>query len=139
MSDNGLTPLTELTPAKMAVAGYGGDARYVAFFWNHRTGAAMWFDGVAAGTAAWPVLMAYDSRLPVLASGPGNEHNLGATGTPTEHWLIIDAEELKAYIAPVGTAWVFVHQQHAPPFPPETVREIVAAFEQAATRESLPR
>ena len=139
MTSSDLTPLPIPVPPQLEEAlGYEGDARWVAFYWTPAGDEAMYDDGQCSGDGDWMGYLAYVDHPAVaihllrpcpacLGRGTTNDLenepcdfcdgagllplNLGSSDFEADHWLVIDRQERRAYVAPVDVAASFLRQQ----------------------------
>jgi hypothetical protein len=88
--------------------GYGGDARYVGFYWDGAAGGTVWEDGQQpqGGIGENFTFLRYIRPLAFLY-----EVNFGTRGGPATHIFLWDREKGKAYIAPRLAALRFLREQ----------------------------
>jgi len=136
MSENGLTALPIPVPPQFEEAlGYEGDARWVGFYWEPAGDEAMYDDGQASGDTNWTGYLAYVDHPAVAphlmrpcwqCRGRGTTNdlenepcencygagvlplNLGSSDFEADCWLVVDRQERRAYVAPVGVAEAFL-------------------------------
>jgi len=122
-------------PMFEAALGYDGDARYVAFYWQPAGDEVMYDDGQIAGDGDWWAWIEFENH-PAIAPhlwlpcprcrGRGTTNtlendscdacdgsgllplNLGSSDFEADHWLILDRQERKFYVAPIVTARRFL-------------------------------
>ena len=96
----GLTPLPIPVPPSLGGAlGYGGEAPYLALWWEAAGDEAMWSDGRTTSGGWWHGFLAYVQHPrvePYLAP-----YDLGSREEPAAHYLLLDLVDHQAYI---GTA-----------------------------------
>ncbi len=89
--------------------GYNRQARFFATWWQPEGDEAMFSDGIVSGTGLWIGYLAYVQHDRVFA---GLAHyDLGGSDRPAKHWLVIDRQERKAYIAWPAEAREFLAHQ----------------------------
>lgn len=113
-----------LPPELAETFGYGGEARFVGFFWSPLGDQLVATDGVNSGTAQSWTYLAYKrhrSVAPLLAP-----FDLGSSEEDGTHMLLIDRQMNRANIAPVAEARDFLARQHTPA--PELTPEQQEAF-----------
>jgi hypothetical protein len=134
-----LIPLSAPVPPNLEQAlGYGGEARYVAFYWEPCGDELMLDDGQYSSDGNWQVWLEYTNHpnvAPYLMEkcwrcrGVGTTNqlenqpcefcdgagyfpfNFGYSDDEATHWIIVDRQERKAYAAPVAAARQFLQQQ----------------------------
>lgn len=93
--------------------GYEGDARYVAIYWVPAGDEAAYHDGrtslVGADWIAYLRLLEGNERIGVLSRR--QSATLGSSEEIASHYLVVDREGGKAWIAPVREAHEFVVKQ----------------------------
>ena len=146
-------------PMFEAALGYDGDARYVAFYWQPTGDEVMYDDGHASGDGDWWAWIEFENHRAIAphlwlpcprcegrgttntlendpcdaCDGSGLLHlNLGSSDFEADHWLILDRQERKFYVAPIVTARRFLQEQWPPP--PELTPEEEQAFFEAIQR-----
>jgi len=152
-----LTPLKAPVPPMFEAAlGYQGDARYVAFYWQPAGDEVMYDDGHASGDGDWWAWIEFENHSAVAphlwlpcpqCGGRGTTNtlendpcdacdgsgllplNLGSSDFEADHWLILDRQERKFYVAPIVTARRFLQEQWPPP--PELTPEEEQTFFEA--------
>ncbi len=91
--------------------GYKGDARYVAFYWTPAGDEAMYEDGLMAGTGEWPAWLDYVRHS--LVESHLEPYNLGSSDFDADHYLVLDRQERRVYVATVSAARQFLAAQHS--------------------------
>ncbi len=159
-----LTPLTAPVPPQFEGAlGYEGDARYVAFYWQPVGDELMCDDGQVAADGNWWAWIDFVNHPAVYhhlllpcprCRGVGTTNqlenepctvcdgagrlplNLGNSDEEATHWLILDRQERKLYVAPVATGRRFLQEQWPPPreLTPEEQASIFEAFQEAVAK-----
>lgn len=128
MTTEGFIPLPlPVPPLLESYLGYPGGlirpeqelARHVAFYWVPGGDEGAFHDGrisqVKINNNVYLAFVRHRAVAPHL-----RPYNLGASDTEADHWLVLDREERKLYVAPVETAYLFLVQQwglplHEPP------------------------
>lgn len=109
-------PLDIPVPPNAASAfGYPDTALYVAFYWEPLGDELCYDDGRIAGTGTWHAFLQYRHHRQV--SSALAPWNIGYSDEEAEHWLVLQSDESKAWIAGAADARVFLQAQH-PPLPP---------------------
>ena len=159
-----LTPLTAPVPPRTEGAlGYDGDARYVAFYWQPAGDEVMYDDGQVSADGDWwawidfvnhPAVYHHllwpcpqchgvgttnqlENETCTVCDGAGRlPLNLGNSDEEATHWLILDRQERKFYVAPIATARRFLQEQWPPPpeLTPEEQASIFEAFQEAVAK-----
>jgi hypothetical protein len=93
----GLIPLPIPVPPSLEGAlGYGGEARYLAIWWNAAADEAMWSDGLTTTDGWWHGFLAYVQHHRVE---PYLEpYDLVSSEEPAAYYLLLDLVERQAYI-----------------------------------------
>lgn len=103
-------PLPVVLPnvSQQIFLGYGGDARFVGFYWDIAAGGTVWEDGQQSqgGIGENFTFLRYVRPLAFLY-----EVNFGTRGGAATHIFLWDREKGKAYIAPRLTALRFLKEQ----------------------------
>jgi hypothetical protein len=99
-------------PNAAAAFGYPGSADFVAFHWEPLGDELCYDDGRIAGTGDWHLFLRYRLHpevIPTLAPW-----NIGYSDEEAEHWLVLELNAGKAWIAEVADARAFLQSQHSP-------------------------
>ncbi len=104
----GLIPLPIPVPPSLAGAlGYGGEARYLAIWWNAAADEAIWSDGRTTTDAWWHGFLAYVQHPRVE---PYLEpYDLVSSEEPAAYYLLLDLVERQAYIGMARQVTRFLH------------------------------
>jgi hypothetical protein len=97
-------------PNAAAAFGYPGTADYVAFYWEPVGDELCYDDGRIAGTGSWHPFLQYRSHKHVAPAL--KVWNLGYSDEEAEHWLVMESQRGKAWIAEIADARVFLREQH---------------------------
>lgn len=97
-------------PNAAATFGYPGSARHVAFYWEPIGDELCYDDGRVAGTGEWHPFLQYRSHRFVAPSL--HSWNIGYSDEEADHWLVLDAEAGRTWIAAIGDASAFLREQH---------------------------
>lgn len=95
-----------------AVFGYPGSASHVAFHWEPLGDELCYDDGRIAGTGEWYSFLQYRSHphvAPALAAW-----NIGYSELDADHWLVLETDHGRAWIADIADAQAFLQSQHPP-------------------------
>ncbi len=151
-----LIPLKAPVPPQLEAAlGYDGGARHVAFYWQPAGDEVMYDDGQIGGDGDWWAWIEFENHRAIAphlwlpcprCEGRGTTNtlendpcdacdgsgllplNLGSSDFEADHWLILDRQERKFYVAPIVTARRFLQEQW-PPLPELTPEEEQTFFE----------
>lgn len=109
--------------------GYGGEARYVAVWWEQCGDEASYSDGRSSLVGAdWPAYLALiESNFPL-----GHPANwlLGGSDTQASMWLIIDRVTEWAWLVPVEEAKAVLRMQHSPMPHPAMAESVAISVEE---------
>lgn len=135
---NDLKPLRVPVPPMLVEAlGYGGDARFCAFYWAEGCDELRFNDGLLEADGswyAWRVYAEHSSVAPAL-----EEFDFGSSDSPAAHWLLVDRQELAAYAGTAAEVARAVRGQHpphtrgTPGLTDEQLRELVEAVSEKLT------
>lgn len=106
--------------------GYGGEARYVGFFWTPCGDEAMYDDGSVSADGNWWVYLQVVDNLGSLAQ----HYSLGSSEEQATHYLLLDRETRNLYIVSRRPAAAFLRAQH-PPDPNLSLEELQRVYERA--------
>jgi hypothetical protein len=104
----GLIPLPiPVPPSLQGALGYGGEARYLAIWWEPADDKAMWSDGRTTTDGWWHGFLAYVQHPRVE---PYVEpYDLGSREEPAAHYLLLDLVDRQAYIGTARQVTRFLH------------------------------
>lgn len=105
------------TPPMLEMAiGYGGPARFVAFYWGG--GDESYFDdGRLSATADWQPYLLFVQHRAVWHGLVG--YDFGSSDAPARHYLVLDREQRRLFAAPANDAGRFLLGQWPQPSPDE--------------------
>lgn len=109
--------------------GYGGEARYVGFFWTPCGDEAMYDDGCVSADGNWWVYLQVVDNLDRRGS-LARHYSLGSSEEQATHYLLLDRKTRNLYIVPRRPAAVFLQAQH-PPAPNLSPEELQRVYERA--------
>ena len=98
-------------PNAARVFGYPAWARHVAFYWEPAGDELCYDDGRMAGTGEWHPFLQYRSHpsvAPLLTSW-----NIGYSDEEADHWLVLDNQAARAWVASIAEAREFLASQHS--------------------------
>lgn len=106
-----MIPLDVPVPPMLEQAtGYHGDApRYFSLYWEPCGDESMYDDGRHSGTGCWSGYLAW-VRHPAVALELA-PCNFGSSDQEAEHWVLIDRQARRAFVAPVAEARQILHSQ----------------------------
>jgi hypothetical protein len=97
----GLIPLPIPAPPSLEGAlGYGGEARYLAIWWNAAADEAMWSDGRTTTDGWWQGFLTYVQHPQVESYL--EPYDLVSSEEPAAYYLLLDLVEHQAYIGTAG-------------------------------------